>query len=65
MCQPLCFIKGALLDPKNALLLEMMLFYYQIPDRLIDKDEALYYANELLIIEPTNKIALEFLSEQH
>jgi hypothetical protein len=74
MSNPLCFLpdgyarglyhaKRAMeLDPANVSLMELMLFYNTIPDKLVTKDEALEYAKQILLIEPNNKAALNFIN---
>ena len=46
----------------NAANLEMVLFFYDIPDKLIKKSEAESIAKELQRIDPDNKVALHILS---
>lgn len=45
----------------NAINLERILFFYDIPDKLIKKSEAESIAKELLNIDPDNKVALRIL----
>lgn len=70
MLNPLCFIEGAystalfhsrqLLEYNNNVEnLERILFFYNIPENLIDKKEAKNIAEEILSIESDNKVALE------
>lgn len=70
MINPLCFIEGAysialfhtrqlLSINRNAENLERLLFFYNIPEKLIDQKEAYCLAEELLCIEPDNKVALQ------
>ena len=70
MLNPLCFIEGAysialfyarelLSINRTAENLERILFFYNIPEKLIDEGEACYLAQELLNIEPDNKVALQ------
>lgn len=72
MLNPLCFMEGAysvalfhvrelLLIKKTIENLEKVLFFYNIPEKLVDKEEAQYIAQEILKIEPNNKVALEVL----
>lgn len=67
MLNPLCFVEGAysialfharqlLSIDRNVENLERILFFYSIPERLIDKDEACAIAEEILAIEPDNKV---------
>lgn len=76
MSNPLCFLpdgyikglyhaKRALeLDPADVSLMELMLFYNTIPDELVTKDEASEYAERILLIEPNNKAALDFINSK-
>lgn len=70
LLNPLCFMEGAysvalfharelLSINRNAENLEKLLFFYNIPEKLIDKEEAYFLAEELLNIEPDNKVALQ------
>lgn len=72
MVHPLCYFEGAysaalfharelLKLEYNVMNLEMILFFYNIPDKLIKKSEAVSIANELLNIEADNKVALRIL----
>lgn len=69
MLNPLCFIEGAysvalfharelLLIEANVKNLERILFFYNIPEKLVDKEEAKYISKEILKKEPDNDIAL-------
>ena len=73
MLNPLCFIEGAysialfharelLSIDRNAENLERILFFYNIPERLVDKDEACCIAEELLAIESDNNVAFEIIN---
>lgn len=70
LINPLCCMEGAyslalfhareLLKMKKSIEnLERILFFYNIPEKLIDESEALCIAKEILGMEPNNKIALE------
>lgn len=72
MLNPLCFIEGAysialfharelLSIDRNAENLERILFFYNIPERLIDEEEARCIAEELLAIESNNKVAFQII----
>lgn len=72
MVHPLCYVEGAysialfhsrelLKLVYNAKNLEMILFFYDIPEKLIKRSEAELIAKALLAIEPDNKIALRIL----
>lgn len=69
MLNPLCFIEGAysvalfharelLLIEKNVRNLERIIFFYNIPEKLVDEEEAKYISKEILKIEPHNEVAL-------
>lgn len=69
MIHPLCFVEGAysvaLFHAREALLiennvenLERILFFYNIPEKLVDQEEAKYIAKEILKVEPDNEVAL-------
>ena len=69
---PLCFIEGAYsvglfhareLVRRNFCVknLEQLLFFYTIPEKLINRDEALEIANQILKIEPSNQVALQII----
>ncbi len=68
MSNPLSYIEGAysvalfhareILSAKKSVdNLERILFFYNIPEKLINEEEALCIAEEILDIEPKNKIA--------
>ena len=70
LLNPLCFIEGAyslalfhareLLNiDRNVENLERILFFYNIPEKLVDDTEAYCIAEEILAIETDNKIALQ------
>ena len=72
MLNPLCFIEGAysialfharelLSIDRNAENLERILFFYNIPERMIDEEEARCIAEELLAIESNNKVAFQII----
>ncbi len=69
MLNPLCFMEGAysialfharelILLEKSIKNLERILFFYNIPEKLVDEEEAKYIANEILKEEPNNEVAL-------
>ena len=69
MLNPLCFIEGAysvalfharelLLIEKNLRNLERIIFFYNIPEKLVDEEEAKYISNEILKEQPDNEVAL-------
>lgn len=73
MLNPLCFIEGAysiasfhvrelLSIDRNVENLERILFFYNIPERLIDEDEARCLAEELLSMESDNKVAFQIIN---
>lgn len=68
MLNPLCFVEGAysvalfhsrelLLIEKNIKNLERIIFFYNIPEKLVDEEEAKCIAKEILKVEPDNKVA--------
>ena len=70
MLHPLCFVEGAysvalfharelLLKNKSVENLERILFFYNLPEKLVEKKEAQCIAKEILKVEPDNEIALE------
>lgn len=75
MLNPLCFIEGAysialfharelLSIDRNAENLERILFFYNIPERLIDEGEARCIAEELLAIELDNAVAVPIVNKE-
>lgn len=69
MLNPLCFVEGAysvalfyarelLLIDKTVKNLERVIFFYHIPEKLVDKAEAQFIAQEILKVEPDNEVAL-------
>lgn len=70
MMNPLCFMEGAysvalfhsreLLFMKRSIRnLERILFFYNIPEKLVDKEEAQFIAQEILKKDPQNLVALK------
>lgn len=70
MMNLLCFIEGAysaalfhsreLLFMKRSIRnLERILFFYNIPEKLVDKEEAQFIAQEILKKDPQNLVALK------
>ena len=70
MLNPLCHIEGAysvalfhtrelLAKERNVKNLEMMIFFYHLPEKLVNDKEAKGIAKEILRIEPYNKVALD------
>lgn len=70
MMNPLCFMEGAysvalfhsreLLFMKRSIRnLERILFFYNIPEKLVDKEEAQFIAKEILKKDPQNLVALK------
>lgn len=73
LINPLCFLEGAysmalfhtrelLSMDRNVNNLEKILFFYNIPEKLIDKEEAYHIAEEILSIAPDNKVALHIIN---
>lgn len=69
MLNPLCFVEGAysvaLFHARELLSIERsienferMIFFYNIPEKLLDEEEARYISKEILKVEPDNKVAL-------
>lgn len=69
MLNPLCFVEGAysvalfharelLLIEKNIKNLERIIFFFNIPEKLVDEEEAKCIAKEILEVEPNNEVAL-------
>jgi len=69
MINPLCFIEGAysvalfharelLSYERTVKNLERIIFFYNIPEKLVDEQEAKGISKEILNIEPNNKVAL-------
>lgn len=74
MLNPLCFIEGAysialfharelLSIDRNAENLERILFFCNIPERLVAEGEARCIAEELLAIESDNVVAISIIQE--
>lgn len=73
MSGPLCFYKDAYsvglfharkllaLDPNNYKNKEFLLLFHDIPERLIQKEEAIKLAQDILEIEPSNFVAHRIL----
>lgn len=70
MLNPLCFVEGAysvalfharelLSITKSVEALERILFFYNMPERLVELEEAKHIAKEILKLEPNNEIALK------
>jgi tetratricopeptide (TPR) repeat protein len=74
LVNPLCFLAGAYnaalyharraaqLDPNDISIKEYLLLFYNIPDKLISKEEAIEIAREIVNKVPNNKAALDVLS---
>lgn len=72
MINPLCFMEGAystalfhtreLLKMNSSVRnMERILFFYNIPEKLVGHSEAKLVAKEIIRVEPTNAVALEIL----
>ena len=72
MINPLCFIEGAYsialfhareLLKKNSSVanMERILFFHNIPEKLVGHTETRLIANEIISVEPNNDVALEVL----
>ena len=69
---PLCFVDGAysiglfharqlLANEYSIQNLEMLLFFYNLPEKLLEHKEAIDIAKQLLVIDSNNKIAKKIL----
>lgn len=69
MLNPLCHVEGSysvalfharelLLIEKNIKNLERIIFFYNIPEKLVDEEEVKYILKEILKVEPDNVVAL-------
>lgn len=69
MLNPLCFIEGAysvalfharelLQIDKSVNNLERIIFFYNIPEKLVGEEEVKIIAKEILALEPDNEVAL-------
>ena len=69
---PLCFVDGAysiglfharqlLANEYSIQNLEMLLFFYNLPEKLLENKEAIDIAKQLLVIDSNNKIAKKIL----
>lgn len=76
LLNPLCFIEGAYAVAlfhtrqlwefdKSSDVMKKILFFYDIPEKLIGEEEAIEIAKKLLVIEPNNEIAISILESQH
>lgn len=73
MANPLCFIEGAYvtalyhnrsilkMNSENINAKLMLLFYNTLPDKLVSDAEAVIAAKEILVKEPENKTALNYI----
>lgn len=74
LVNPLCFLVGAYnaalyharraaqLEPNDTSLKEYLLLFYNIPDKLISKEDAVEIAREVVNKIPNSKVALDVLS---
>lgn len=69
MLNPLCFVEGAysvalfharelLLIERSIKNLERIIFFFNIPEKLVNEEEAKCIAKEILKVEPENEVAL-------
>ncbi|SFH94864.1 MULTISPECIES: hypothetical protein [unclassified Bacillus (in: firmicutes)] len=75
LCHPLCHLDGAYvagfyhakecvrLAPQNISYKEFLLFFYEIPEKLLEKKTAIQIAKEILQENPNNQIAKEFIEK--
>ena len=53
--------KAMMFDPENMYYKELILFYHDIPERLLSKDDAIKYAKQILEVDPSVKIAQDII----
>jgi len=53
--------RAVMLDPENVDYKEALLFFHEIPDQLVSKEEALRVAKEILQKKPDSSAALEIV----
>jgi len=75
MSTALCYIEGAYqtafyhakkaieLSPTDVELKEFLLFFYEIPEKLLTKEEAIKIATEILVTKKTSKVAKEIIKK--
>jgi hypothetical protein len=73
LVHPLCIIEGGyaaalyhtrriiILSPENIDFKEAIIFFHNVPDKLVTKKEAIQVAHQILEKEPNNKCAKELL----
>lgn len=76
LTQPLCHIEGAYqagyfhakkaieLSPDDIQLQEYLLLFYEIPESLLSKEEAVILAHKILVRNPNSQVALNLLGTQ-
>ncbi len=74
LMSPFCFIEGAYssafyyakqilkLEPNDIGNLEQMLFFYDIPEKLLSQKEAIKIAKKIIEVEKDNELAIRFLN---
>ena len=75
LVHPLCIINGAAsaalyharkaieLSPNNPMLKESLLFFHNVPEKLVSTEEAISTAREILNMQPNNQCAKLFLEK--
>lgn len=76
LVNPLCFLSGAYnaalyharraveLEPDDISFKEYLLLFYNIPEKLIDKEEAIEISREVIKKNQNSKVALEILNQR-
>lgn len=53
--------KAIVLSPENMYYKELILFYHDIPDHLLSKEDAIKYAKQVLEVNPLVKVAQDII----
>lgn len=54
--------KAMAFSPENMYYKELILFYHDIPDRLLSKEDAIKYAKQVLEVNPSVKVAQDIIN---
>lgn len=54
--------KALEMEPQNINYIEYLLFFHEIPDRLLSEEEAIIIAKEILLVDPENIAALRIFN---
>ena len=76
LLHPLCYLEGAYSVAffhvkeevrlnRNEHTLTSLLFFYDIPEKLLSKNEAIEIAKEIILMNPNNSTALAILNSQN